>query len=182
MFKTGILALVAATAAASTQHQKFELDVFNAQNFISGGAVMNLLQGAVQDLAGQRLKDGHVKWSACPTIKEDGFTIDGRDTYAKPDPVKKGIEVTLHLGGFATRDLDITSTTITAIWDGVQLYSQEFPNVAHVDEQDDFHTELSWPVPSFAPSGHFKCQVVINGMKSNGKTGPVACQYADFDL
>ena len=184
MLKACILAIAgfAATTSAASHSHTVQMDVFNAKNYFNGEAVMNLVQGAIKDLTHPRLTDGHVKFSSCPNFKADGFTIDSSKTYAKPDPVKKGIDVTLYLGGFATRDLEITSTTVSVTWDGVALYTGDFPDKKSVDEQDEYKTNLSWPVPGFAPSGHYNCKITINGVQSNGKVGPIACSNADFDL
>lgn len=144
MFKACILGLVGfvATASAST-HQHIQIDAFNAKNYFNGNAIMTLMQGAVKDITGgRRVADGHVSWEQCKDIQGKRFTIDSSQTYADPDPVKKGIYVTLHLGGFAEEDVEIVSTTIVAVWDGTQLYKDDFPNDQKLGPYETFTTEL----------------------------------------
>jgi hypothetical protein len=158
------------------------LDVIKAENFMKVEAISPLVNNAIKDLTGGSVKGGKIAWSSCPGVAEDGFTFDSAQTYATPDPPVKGKDIGFHLGGFATRDLDLTSLTITAVWEGVQLYTNDFEKAVHVDEQDSYTTEMSWPIPSFAPSGKFTAKVQLNGIQADGQKGPVACQVAEFIL
>lgn len=140
---------------------------------------MSLVQGAMRE---KTLTDSQVVWSPCDDIPEGNFMIDDQLTYADPAAVRKGIDVTLHLGGYATQPMEVTSTTITAVWEGTQLYKADFPNDQQLNEFEQFSTELSWPIPFFAPSGAFNCKVVINGKAPGQNEGPVACRNAKFTL
>ena len=93
MYKLSALALGSASA--------LNIDLFNLRNYINmpaQGLVKGLLASANQDLFEEVQAPGVVAYKQC-SDDVGQFTFDDGSTYNKPDPAKKGSDVTLHLAG-----------------------------------------------------------------------------------
>ena len=162
MMKKLVLTAVPLLAAAN---QSIEIAPFDPSNVLQSGEPISLIKNYVQYLLGDEhiVGDGHIKFGSCDAQQPKVFIQDSSQIYAKPDPVKKGIQVTFHLGGYLSTDVKITKTEVSVQWGGTPLYKQDFPVNEIKHEQDDFSTELTWLIPSFAPSGHYATQILLWG-------------------
>ena len=144
---------------------------------------MNLFNTLVSDIQGKLVKDGHIQWGACDAQVPDVYISDSTATFCDPDPVAKGDTITFHLGGILTQDVKMTNTNVAVIWNGTPLYKSDFPLSAVIHANENFNTQLSWWIPSFAPSGHYTAKVTLAGKAvKGGQDQSFNCLTADFDL
>jgi hypothetical protein len=54
----------------------------------------------------------------------------------------------------------------------------EFPRNKKENAGDDYKDEITWAIPSFAPSGHYAVQITLHDKDNK----PFDCLTADFDL
>lgn len=121
---------------------------------------------------------GPVTWGECAGGDGD-FAVDLSSTYSVPKIPVKGINVQLELKGTFTNDVDLSGLKVYVEWNKTPLYVNDFPRTKHYAAGDDYSDEITWMIPSFAPSGHYAVQITLHD-----KSGKVVfdCISADFDL
>ena len=127
---------------------------------IIGGQILDAISG------NEILKDGrvHFDFEGCTPDVKNTFVFDDVNTKAIPAVVSKNIDITFDMVGIVLDDLYLESTNIYVEWDNVKLYSGDFP----IDKVlrhpgDEFKTEMTFPIPSFAPSGKYMAKVSLSG-------------------
>ena len=108
------------------------------------------------------------------------FTLDTKQTTNSPNPVVKGSKVSLMLRGIVSEGVDIDNIHVHVDWNGSTLYDEDIAMTNHYDST--FQYDVSWDVPSYAPSGAYAVT-----MKGHGKTDEVSdvtvmCVGANFSL
>lgn len=120
---------------------------------------------------------GAVTWGECAGGDGD-FAVDLSNTYSVPAIPVKGINVELELHGTFTADVDLSGLKVYVTWNKTPLYTNDFPRVKHYAAGDSYADEITWLIPSFAPSGHYAVQITLHN-----KAGEIYdCISADFDL
>lgn len=130
----------------------------------------------VQSFLHPRLQ-GEVTWGECEGGSGD-FAVDLSDTYSNPKVPVKGSNVQLELHGAFTNDVDLAGLKVYVEWNKTPLYVNDFPRAKHYSAGDDYKDEITWAIPSFAPTGHYAVQVTLHD-KANLV---FSCISADFDL
>lgn len=177
MFKTVVLALCGVLAMAST---KFEIPV---EAFKAVAPKESLVK---MQLHGSRLGStaSSVSWSECQSL----HLYDVATGTASPNPPIVGDFVGLNLDVIFNNDANVVGNYINVQFTAqgssspIALYAQDF-NSGHPGQYgagDEYTDAISWLVPSFAPLGHYKVQIVVHG--PNKDTDNFACLYADFDI
>jgi hypothetical protein len=180
MFKTLISVLVFGLATLATAH---EIDIFSPKNFLKATTPANLMKELVNLASGRIVKDGTVKFGACAAAVAGDFLDDPSSTYAQPATVTKGISVGFNLGGLLKQATTITNIDINVLWNNTPLHKEDHPMTKVIAANGPFTYNLSWAIPAFAPSGHYKVTITVDG-KVAGATAAqsVGCVTADFDL
>lgn len=164
-----ILAVLGLVAAANAVEIKI-----TAADFAR--AAISRPQSLLKSLMAPKLQ-GAVTWGEC--AGGDGeFAVDLSDTYSVPAIPTKGSNVELELHGTFTNDVDLTGLKIYVTWDKNPLYTNDFPRVHHYAAGDAYKDEITWLIPSFAPSGHYSVQITPH----NKANTVFDCISADFDL
>lgn len=92
-----------ATLALASANVSITIDPFNPTNLLTHEQPIDLVRTYWNSLFDRKaLKDGHIQFGACDAKSPDVFISDSTKTYAVPDPVSKGVQVTFHLGGIIT--------------------------------------------------------------------------------
>ena len=151
-----------------------KIPLFNPENFLRNGLVKNLMESKVQNLKGT----GDVTYGQCG---DDAgvFTFDGDNTSNTPAPVTKGSEVTLNLAGIVSDSIEVTNVHIHVDWNGSTLYDEDHSQDNVYDST--YNYQLSWAVPSYAPSGAYAIKITGTGNSSSG-AGTVMCITANMTL
>jgi hypothetical protein len=121
---------------------------------------------------------GAVTWGECAGGDGD-FAVDLSSTYSVPTVPVKGINVELELHGTFTNDVDLAGLKVYVTWDNTPLYTNDFARTKHYAAGDSYKDEITWLIPSFAPSGHYSVQITLHD--KDNKT-IFDCISADFDL
>jgi hypothetical protein len=186
MLKSISLALVGLVATASA----VEINPFNAVNFVHANTPMVAYKTLLEKIQGHNVQDGdlgHVTWTKCDSDVK-AFVVDFSQTYNDPDPAVKGSDVALILGGIFNQATEVTNAGIYVLWGpdgtpGVPLHKEDHPLSQKVAANGPFTYNLSWPIPSFAPSGHYHVTITLSGKVGSSTTAQsVGCLNADFDL
>ena len=103
---------------------------------------------------------GSVTFSQCDDDK-GVFTLDTDATKASPDPLVKGSDVSLDLHGIVSDSIEVKNVHIHVDWNGSTLYDEDHAQDNTYDS--DLEYNLSWSVPSFAPSGDYDVVIKAYG-------------------
>lgn len=179
MFKAFFALVLLGIATSVTAH---EIDIFNAKNFLKASTPANLMKSLIDQASGKIVKDGTVKFSKCQCDVAD-FNYNGQATFATPASVTKGINVGFNLGGLILQQTDVTNVDINVLWNNTPLHKEDHPMDNKIAANGPFRYNLSWAIPSFAPSGHYQVSILLSGkVGTSGNTQSVGCVQADFDL
>lgn len=121
---------------------------------------------------------GPVTWGEC-TGGDGDFAVDLSSTYSVPAIPVKGANVELELHGTFTNDADLAGLKVYVTWNKTPLYTNDFARTKHYGAGDSYADEITWAIPSFAPSGHYAVQITLHN-KDNKVV--FDCISADFDL
>ena len=172
MIKAALLAFIGLATVASAADQ---IEI-TPMHFIKAGALSSPLS-MVKSLTRPALKD-NVVWGACPDDKS--FKDDKTKTYNLPQPPVKGTNVQLFLAGTFMNDVDLAGLKVFVTWNDNPLYVNDFPRSAHYDEGTPYKDNITWLIPSFAPSGHYHVELTLH---DNAKKPEIyGCLTADFNL
>ena len=107
------------------------------------------------------------------------FTFDEDNTNVKPYPVKKGDTINFHLAGIVSDTITVTNVHVHVDWNGSTLWDEDHKQNNKYDS--DYKYDLSWAVPSFAPSGKYDIHLKGTGT-DQGVEGVVLCVEAIMNL
>ena len=110
-------------------------------------------KSVIQSFLHPRLQ-GDVTWGECAGGSGD-FAVDLSDTYSNPKIPVKGSNVNLELHGTFTNDVNLDGLKVYVEWNKTPLYVNDFPRKKAYSAGDDYKDEITWLIPSFAPSGHY---------------------------
>lgn len=107
---------------------------------------------------------------------------------ATPNPPIVGSWVTLGLDVIFNNDANVVGNMISVLFTAqgastpINLYSQDFKsnNPGSYGAGDEYTDSITWPIPGFAPLGHYHAQIQIHGADKNNDI--YACLVADFDI
>ena len=81
------------------------------------------------------------------------FTFDEDNTKVTPYPVKKGDTILFHLVGIVSDTITVTNVHVHVDWNKSTLWDEDHKQNNTYDS--DYSYDLSWLVPSYAPSGDY---------------------------
>ena len=168
MHKLSAIAL--ATVAAH------EINVFAPQNFLQKNLIQSLLRTVTMDAP---LTLGEVTYGQCDD-DAGAFTLDMKQTTNSPNPIVKGQKVSLMLRGIVSEGVDVDNVHVHVDWNGSTLYDQDIAMTEHYDST--YQYDVSWDVPSYAPSGSYAVTMKGHGKTDEVSDGIVMCTTANFDL
>ena len=107
---------------------------------------------------------------------------------ADPNPPQVGDWVTLNVDVIFNDDVDVQGLFINVLFTAegqtnpMNLYSADFKSKApgSYSAGDEYEDSLTWPIPSFAPLGHYCAQIIVHG--PTVQDDKYACIQADFDI
>ena len=169
MFKT-----VSSVLVASGLAQAATIDAFHPINFLKVDVAKTILKQVIE---GAPNASGAITFSQC-SDSFGVFKFDAANTL--PHNVAKGSTINFDLKGAVTAPIEVTNIHVGVKWNGTNLYAHDYSQDNKYTQVYDYK-DLSWPVPSFAPSGHYDVSVVGSGNQA-GKNGNVLCINASFDL
>ena len=173
MNKLSAIALLASGAAAN-----LKIDLYNPMNLLKyNNGPVNTIQSLIK-AAQTPSVGGSVTYAQCDD-DAGSFTLDKKSTTNKPDPLVKGQDVTLMLRGLVDEGIDFNNVHVHVDWNGSTLYDEDHPMTNHYDTTYSY--DVSWSVPSYAPSGHYAVTITGQG-KTDEVSGKVMCVSANFDL
>jgi hypothetical protein len=182
MLKNISLALVGLVATASATHT---IEI-NPMNFVHANTPMVAYQTLLEIVQGRDPSNlGVVTWTKCDAEIKGDFLVDFSQTYATPEPAVKGADVNLNLGGIFTKATELTNADIYVTWGpngGVPLHKEDHALTDKIPANGAYTYQLAWPIPSFAPSGHYHVVITHSGKVDGGDAKSVGCVVADFDL
>lgn len=172
MYKSVLLALFGLVAVASAAENRIELGI---KNYLKLSTPLSFLK----TYTSSRLSapGDPTVWADCDA--DGGFKIDMTQTYNKPEPPTKGSNVELIFGGVFTQDVALGGINVYVTWNDTPLYVNFFNRSKDAHAGDAYTDDITWLVPSFAPSGHYHVELTV---QDKGKTTKLACKTVDFDL
>ena len=170
MYKVALLSAMGAVSA-----RKINIDLFKLENFFNM-KTQNLAQSLIKSVGYIGVNGlGDVTYEQCDDDVGD-FTLDPSATRNEPNPVVKNADVKFILDGILSNPVHLDNVHIHVDWNGSSLYDED--NKEDNDYTDEVEVELSWNVPSFAPSGHYDVTITGTGKENEN----VLCVKAQMDL
>ena len=140
-----------------------EIDPFHIKNFMKLDVAKTMLATMAQN--NDRNDIGKVCWSQCDDANKD-FHFNESMTSYNTNPVTKGKQLALNLGGILDFPEQIEKIHVHVNWNGAALYDED---VAVGETFDSVVKKtISWIVPAYAPSG--KYEVNLTGTDKSKKT------------
>lgn len=126
----------------------------------------------------------YIDWSECASLHK----YDVAAGTATPNPPVVGSWVTLNVDVIFNDDVTVNGLFINVLFtsqgqtDPVNLYNADFLSKTpqSFGAGDEYEDSLSWPIPSFAPLGHYSAQIIVHGASAQNDNW--ACIAADFDI
>lgn len=106
------------------------------------------------------LAPGAVTWGTC--TDNGNFQYDSSNTYSVPSPAVKGSNVQLHLEGTFTDIANLKGLKVYVTIGGIPLYINDFPRAKDYQPGDQYVDNITWLIPSFAPSGDYVAQIQLH--------------------
>eukprot|EP00349_Pseudokeronopsis_sp_Brazil_P005207 CAMPEP_0202970384 /NCGR_PEP_ID=MMETSP1396-20130829/16338_1 /ASSEMBLY_ACC=CAM_ASM_000872 /TAXON_ID= /ORGANISM="Pseudokeronopsis sp., Strain Brazil" /LENGTH=155 /DNA_ID=CAMNT_0049698841 /DNA_START=91 /DNA_END=558 /DNA_ORIENTATION=+ len=120
-------------------------------------------------------------WSKCSVDESSYFQVDLRQTKSVPATFTKGDTVSLELHGAAFKQMKVEEIRIYVKVAGVPFYHESHSIEKDLDFGFPFEYSISWPIPSYAPSGEFATEIQVIS-KIKGKEATVGCAEVVFKL
>ena len=166
-------ALVASAASTHTEHK---INPFAVENFMNRNLLPSLIKTATMETPDDI---GKVTFSQCDD-DAGAFTLDTKSTTEQPDPITKGQAVKLMLRGIVSEFMETNDIHVHVDWNGSTLYDQDIEGVH--DYTTSYSMDVSWDVPSYAPSGAYNVVLTGKGKTDELPDGVVLCVNAKFNL
>ena len=155
MNKFSVLAAIGCVSAHN-------IDLFNPANLANMGqhSLVKQMLETTSLLAITDAANGSVTFTQCDD-DTGAFTLDTDATKSDPDPIVKGTDVALEMHGIVSDSIEVKNVHIHVDWNGSTLYDEDHAQDNTYDS--DLEYNLSWSVPSFAPSGAYDVHVKAYG-------------------
>ena len=167
MFKT-----VSSVLLASGLAQAATIDAFHPINFLQVDVAKTLVKQVIEGTPAPNAT-GVISFSQC-SDDFGAFKFDAANT--TPKTLAKGSTINFDLKGAVTQPIEVTNCHLNVLWNGTNLFTHDYKQDNKYTQVFDYK-DLSWPVPSFAPSGHYNVTLLGQGV-DGGKNGNVWCVNA----
>ena len=166
-------ALLASSASAHAEHK---INPFAVENFMTKNLLPSLIKTATMETPNDV---GVVTFSQCDD-DAGAFTLDTKATTEQPNPVTKGQDVKLMLRGIVSEFMEVEDLHVHVDWNGSTLYDEDIQGVH--DYTTSYSFDVSWNVPSYAPSGAYHVVLTGKGKTDEVSDATVMCVDAKFNL
>ena len=173
MNKLAYAALIASGASAHAEHK---INPFAVENFMNKNLLPSLIKTATMETPNDI---GIVTFNQCDD-DAGAFTLDTKATTEQPNPVTKGQDVKLMLRGIVSEFMEVEDLHVHVNWNGSTLYDEDITGVH--DYTTSYSFDVSWNVPSYAPSGNYDVTLTGKGKTDDLPDGTVLCVHATFSL
>ena len=174
MNKLTYTALLASSAMAT--HSEIRINAMAPENYLNKNLMSSLLK---TPFLTQKNDVGVVTFTQCDD-DAGAFTLDTKATTEQPNPVTKGQDVKLMLRGAVSENMEVNDLHVHVDWNGSTLYDEDITGVH--DYTSSYSFDVSWNVPSYAPSGDYFVTLTGTGKTDELPDGKVLCVNAKFSL
>jgi hypothetical protein len=173
-----ILSLIATTQAAEIQ--------IPMENWLRVAPKESLVRMQLHGTKRLMSQASVATWSEC----DSQHLYDVASGVAKPNPPEVGSFVTLALDIVFNNDVNVNGNYVNVQFTpqgstpegAITLFAMDYPATqpGQYSAGDEFTDSISWPVPGFAPLGHYHVSVKTHGADKDKDV--FSCLLADFDI